>query len=117
MEPKPAKSPRTTYLKSLCSLARSPGGLLDLGDDEDVAEHDGEVGDDLEEDELAPKDVEAAVERVVPHLGGDDGALLDAQLEEFGHVVSEGDGHGDGHLAGRQKNTYTTCGAQDLSSG
>ena len=82
--------------------ARSPGGLLDLGDDENVAEHDGDVGDDLEEDELAPEDVQAAVERVVPHLGGDDGALLDAQLEELGHVVHQGDDDGGGHLAGRR---------------
>ena len=41
---------------------RIPSGLLDLGDDEDVAEHDGAVGDDLEEDELAPEDVEAGVQ-------------------------------------------------------
>ena len=78
---------------------RSPGGLLDLCDDEDVAEHDGAVGDDLEEDELAPEDVEAAVEGAVAHLGGDDVAVLDAQLEEPRNVVRQSDDHRRGDLA------------------
>ena len=39
-------------------LGPEHGRLVDLGDDEAVADHDGDVGKELEEEELAPEGVD-----------------------------------------------------------
>ena len=44
----------------LAELRPEHGRLVDLGDDEAVAHHDGDVGKQLEEQQLAPERVEPA---------------------------------------------------------
>ena len=86
----------------LASVEAPPeaGALGDLADDEGVADEDGDVGDQLDQDELGPEDVEAHVDGVPPHVrGGDDGGVgrgvvLGLHLEVLGQVVDQGEDHG-----------------------
>ena len=45
-------------------VAAEAGALDDLGDDEGVEHDDGDVGDDLHDEDLGPEGVEVLVERV-----------------------------------------------------
>ena len=51
-------------MRSIESAAKLQG-LVDLDDDEGVENDDGDVGDDLHDDELAPEGVKLFIERIL----------------------------------------------------
>ena len=61
----PGGHPAAALADPSAELGPEHGGLVDLGDDEAVAHHDGHVGKELEEEQLAPEGVDAVVD-----LGG-----------------------------------------------
>ncbi len=72
-----------------------PGGLDDLDNDEWVEDEDGEVGNELGQDEFAPDEVDGHIERVLPQLRAHDGRVVRLRVDHSRDLKELGDVEGD----------------------